>query len=66
MKPIQAKATGTMRKIVDFHLDGNFDWIAELECGHEQHVRHDRLLPALIGSQRRRDGSNISVRNSTA
>jgi len=39
MKPIQAKATGTMRKIVDFHLDGNFDWLAELECGHEQHVR---------------------------
>jgi hypothetical protein len=30
-----------MWKIVDFHLDENLDWVAELECGHEQHVRHN-------------------------
>jgi hypothetical protein len=41
MKPTQAKVTGTMRKIVDFHLDENLDWVAELECRHQQHVRHD-------------------------
>jgi Protein of unknown function (DUF3565) len=41
MKPIQAKVAGTMRKIVDFHLDEQLDWVAELECGHGQHVRHN-------------------------
>ena len=29
------------RKIVGFHLDGENHWVAELECGHDQHVRHD-------------------------
>jgi hypothetical protein len=41
MKPIQAKAEGAMRKIVDFQLDENLDWVAELECGHRRHVRHN-------------------------
>jgi len=35
------KIVGTLRKIVDFHLDENLDWVAELECGHRQYVRHD-------------------------
>jgi len=29
-----------LRKIVGFHQDENGDWVAELECGHGQHVRH--------------------------
>jgi hypothetical protein len=29
------------RRIVDFRQDLNQEWIAELECGHRQHVRHD-------------------------
>jgi hypothetical protein len=29
------------RAIVGFHLDDQGDWVAELECGHFQHVRHD-------------------------
>jgi hypothetical protein len=29
-----------MRKIVDFHQDQAGDWVADLECGHTQHVRH--------------------------
>ena len=29
------------RSIVGFHLDDERHWVAELECGHEQHVRHD-------------------------
>jgi hypothetical protein len=29
------------RRIVGFHLDEAQDWVAELECGHDQHVRHD-------------------------
>jgi hypothetical protein len=27
--------------IVGYHLDEEGDWVAELACGHGQHVRHD-------------------------
>ena len=27
--------------ITGFHLDAEGDWVAELSCGHRQHVRHD-------------------------
>jgi hypothetical protein len=29
------------RRIVGFRQDDEGDWIAILECGHTQHVRHD-------------------------
>ena len=29
------------RAIVGYHLDEHDDWVAELACGHFQHVRHD-------------------------
>lgn len=29
------------RKITDFHKDSESHWVADLECGHAQHVRHD-------------------------
>ncbi len=41
MKPLQAQVAGTSRKIVDFHIDESFDWVAELACGHQQLVRHN-------------------------
>lgn len=28
------------RRIVGFHQDEEEHWVAELECGHNQHVRH--------------------------
>ena len=28
------------RAIVGFHRDEHDDWVADLECGHPQHVRH--------------------------
>ncbi len=28
------------RKIVGFHRDDEGDWVADLACGHTQHVRH--------------------------
>ena len=28
------------RAITDFHLDEHHDWVASLDCGHGQHVRH--------------------------
>ncbi len=29
------------RRIVGFHQDEEGAWVAELECGHNQHVRHN-------------------------
>ena len=29
------------RPIIGFHLDEHDDWVAELSCGHGQHVRHE-------------------------
>ena len=29
------------QRIIVFHQDERGDWVAELECGHGQHVRHD-------------------------
>jgi hypothetical protein len=28
------------RRITGFHQDEESFWVAELECGHNQHVRH--------------------------
>jgi hypothetical protein len=36
-----ATAPRPSRKIVGFHQDDGGDWVADLECGHTQHVRHD-------------------------
>ena len=30
----------TDRAIIGYHTDEVGDWVAELECGHNQHVRH--------------------------
>jgi uncharacterized protein DUF3565 len=32
---------GVLRRITGFHQDAEAHWVAELECGHTQHVRHD-------------------------
>ena len=29
------------RQIMGYHQDEEQHWVAELECGHSQHVRHD-------------------------
>ncbi|WP_406802753.1 DUF3565 domain-containing protein [Alkalimarinus alittae] len=29
------------KKIIGFHVDDQGDWVADLECGHAQHVRHN-------------------------
>ena len=29
------------RKIIAFHQDDHADWVADLDCGHTQHVRHN-------------------------
>jgi hypothetical protein len=30
-----------LQAIAGFHLDAHGDWVAELACGHNQHVRHN-------------------------
>jgi hypothetical protein len=32
---------GPNRAITGFHQDDEGHWVAELECGHGQHMRHD-------------------------
>ena len=29
------------RAIIGFHRDDRGEWVAELACGHQRHVRHD-------------------------
>ena len=32
---------GVSRRIIGFHKDEEGDWVADLDCGHSQHVRHN-------------------------
>lgn len=41
MRPDPRAGTGVRRRIVAFRVDDEGHWVAELECGHGQHVRHD-------------------------
>ena len=29
------------KAIINYHQDEFLDWVAELECGHFQHIRHN-------------------------
>lgn len=45
------------RRIVAFHQDEESHWVADLECGHTQHVRHDppwQVRPWVITADGRR------------
>jgi hypothetical protein len=44
------------RRITDFHQDEEGHWVADLECGHGQHVRHDppwQLRPWVLSESSR-------------
>ena len=48
---------GIPRRIVGFHRDSDGHWVAELDCGHSQHVRHNppfRLRPWVLTEAGRR------------
>jgi hypothetical protein len=43
--------------IVGFHKDEEGDWVADLKCGHTQHVRHKppwQLRPCVVTEKGRR------------
>lgn len=40
-KRYETQETPMKRKIIGFHQDELGDWVADLECGHTQHVRHN-------------------------
>lgn len=45
------------RRIVRFHQDDEGHWVAELECGHAQHVRHEppwQVRPWVTNAEGRR------------
>lgn len=37
---VRAQTRAMKQKIVGFHRDDEGDWVADLRCGHTQHVRH--------------------------
>lgn len=39
--PRAAPPPRPLRRVVGFHVDDVGDWVADLECGHGQHVRHN-------------------------
>jgi len=46
------------RAITGFHQDDHGDWVAELSCGHGQHVRHRppwQVRPWVITEEGRRE-----------
>jgi uncharacterized protein DUF3565 len=58
---------GRERRIIGFHQDQEGDWVAELECGHNQHVRHDppwQERPWVLSSEGRasRLGTGLTCR----
>ncbi|MEP7274290.1 MAG: DUF3565 domain-containing protein [Acidobacteriota bacterium] len=55
------------RKIVSFHQDEQRHWVADLECGHQQHVRHDppltrRLWVLTVEGRKSRIGGELDCK----
>jgi hypothetical protein len=52
------------RKIIGFHRDEHDDWVAELDCGHGQHVRHRppfQLRPWVTTERGRRSRLGVTL-----
>jgi hypothetical protein len=52
------------RKIVGFHQDVEQHWVADLECGHGQHVRHDppwQQRPWVLHQETRREYLGVEL-----
>lgn len=52
------------QKITGFHLDGEGHWVADLECGHRQHMRHDppwMVRPWVLTEEGRRSRLGVEL-----
>jgi hypothetical protein len=60
-----APPRGVPRRIVGFHQDDEGHWVAELECGHAQHVRHDppwQVRPWVLRAEDREQFIGVELR----
>ncbi len=52
------------RRIAGFHQDEFGDWVADLECSHTQHVRHQppfQMRPWVITEEGRRSRIGVEL-----
>lgn len=52
------------QKITGFHLDAEEHWVADLGCGHRQHVRHDppwQVRPWVLTEEGRRSRLGVEL-----
>jgi hypothetical protein len=59
------------REIIGFHQDEEKHWVADLDCGHTQHVRHDppwQSRPWVVTEKRRAEkvGSTLECKKCEA
>lgn len=50
--------------IIGFHLDEENDWVADLACGHAQHVRHNppwQNRPWVISEEERKEKLGVML-----
>lgn len=53
------------RRIVGFHQDEEGQWVADLECGHSVHVRHDppwQVRPWVVNHEERASRIGTAMR----
>jgi hypothetical protein len=55
------------QKIIGYHLDEEHHWVAELDCGHFQHVRHNppwtvRLWVTTVAGRQQKLGMVLSCK----
>ncbi len=51
-------------KITGFHQDAHGDWVAELACGHPQHVRHNppwSTRPWVLTAKGRQEKTGVAL-----
>lgn len=61
---LKEMALGQYSTITGFHRDEQQDWVAELSCGHTQHVRHRppwMLRPWVIHEQGRKEHLGMTL-----
>ena len=55
---------GLPQTIIGFHQDEDEDWVADLSCGHTQHVRHRppwTLRPWVISEEGRKEHLGVTL-----